>query len=98
MYALSFEDLARKLDFPKSSTVNYCSGTSNPRSDTLESVAAALGIPIAQLVSAPLPGQEQAETVARAAQVLSGLDPERRERAVRLLLELAALFAEKDPT
>lgn len=94
-YGLSFEDLAQKLGLPKSSTVNYCNGAGNPRSDTLESVSAALGIPLTEIVSAPLPGQEQAETVTRAAQIISGLKPEHRERAAQLFLELAALFAEE---
>ena len=94
-YGLSFEDLAQKLGLPKSSTVNYCNGTGNPRSDTLESMSAALDIPLTEIVSVPLPGQEQAETVIRAAQAISGLKPEHRERAAQLFLELAALFAEE---
>ena len=93
-YGLSFEDLAQKLGLPKSSTVNYCNGAGNPRSDTLESMSAALGIPLTEIVSAPLPGQEQAETVTRAAQIISGLEPERQKRALQIFLELAALFAE----
>lgn len=93
-YGLSFEDLAQKLGLPKSSTVNYCNGTGNPRSDTLEAMSAALDIPLTEIVSAPLPGQEQAETVTRAAQIISGLEPERQKRALQIFLELAALFAE----
>ena len=93
-YGLSFEDLAQKLGLPKSSTVNYCNGTGNPRSDTLESMSAALDIPLTEIVSDPLPGQEQAETVTRAAQIISGLEPERQKRALQIFLELAALFAE----
>lgn len=95
-YGLSFEDLAQKLGLPKSSTVTYCNGTGNPRSDTLESMSTALDIPLTELVSAPLPGKEQAETVTRAAQVISGLEPERRKRALQLFLELTALFAEEN--
>lgn len=95
-YALSFEDLSQKLGLGKNSTVAYCHGKGNPRTDTLEDVAAALGVPIAEIVSGPLHGQEQAETIARAAEMLSGLSPERRERGVQLFLQLAALFSEEN--
>ena len=93
-YALSFDDLSRKLGIARSSTVNYCNGAVNLRADTLELLAERCGVAITELVSDPLPGGEQAETVAQAAWMLGGLPPERREACVRHLLAMAAIFAE----
>ena len=95
---MSFEDLSRKLGLGKNSTVAYCNGTGNPRADTLEFLANALEVPITEIVSGPLSGQEQAETIVRMAEEFSGLSPERRERGIQLFLELAALFSEEDLT
>lgn len=95
---LSFENLAQKLGLGKTSTVNYCNGTGNPRMDTIQRVADALNVPITEIVSDPLPGQEQAETISLAAKAISGLEPERRKRAVQLFLEMAALFSEDNLT
>ena len=62
-YGLSFEELAQKLNLPKSSTVNYCNGTGNPRADTLELLAERCGMPVTTMVSGQPPGWEQAETI-----------------------------------
>lgn len=93
---LTFKEMADELTFSKSTLVEYLKGKGNPRADDLELLSAALGIPLTELVSAPLPGQERAETVARAAQIISGLEPEHQKRALQLFLELAALFAEEN--
>ena len=95
-YGLSFEDLAQKLKMGKTSTVNYCNGTGNPRMDTIQRLAEALNVPITEIVSDPLPGQEQAETIILAAKAISGLGPEQRKRAIQLFHELAALFSEEN--
>lgn len=92
---LTFKELSDDLAFSKSTLVEYFNGKGNPRLDNLELLSAALDIPLTEIVSAPLPGQEQAETVTRAAQIISTLDPERQKRALQLFLELAALFAEE---
>lgn len=92
---LTFKELSDELAFSKSTLVEYFNGKGNPRLDNLELLSAALDIPLTEIVSAPLPGQEQAETVIRAAQIISNLDPERQKRALQLFLELAALFAEE---
>lgn len=92
---LTFKELSDELAFSKSTLVEYFNGKGNPRLDNLELLSAALDIPLTEIVSAPLPGQEQAETVTRAAQIISNLDPERQKRALQLFLELAALFAEE---
>lgn len=91
---LTFKEMSDELAFSKSTLVEYCKGNGNPRAGDLELLSAALDIPLTEIVSVPLPGQEQAETVIRAAQAVSGLKPEHRERAAQLFLELAALFAE----
>ena len=49
-----------------------------------------------ELVSDPLPGGEQAETMVSAAQLLSGLPPEKREACVQHLLAIAAIFAQTE--
>lgn len=93
---LSYTGFAEELGIPKSSLEAYLNGTGNPRADTLELLAKELHVPITEIVSGPLPGQEQAETIMRAASLFSGLTPERRERGIQLFLELTALFAERD--
>ncbi len=95
-YALSFDDLSRKLGIARSSTVNYCNGAVNLRADTLELLAERCGVAITELVSDPLPGREQAETIILAAKELASLPPGHRERGTQLFLELAALFASVD--
>ena len=50
-YALSFDDLSRKLGIARSSTVNYCNGAVNLRADTLELLAERCGVAITELVS-----------------------------------------------
>lgn len=96
-YGLSFEELAQKLNLPKSSTVNYCNGTGNPRADTLELLAERCGMPVTTMVSGQPPGWEQAETIVLAAKELGSLPPAARERAVELFLALAVLFAGDGP-
>lgn len=94
---LSYSELADELGIAKSAVVEYSHGTGNPRADTIELLAKRCGVPVTEIVSAPLPGQEQAETIVRAAEVFASLTPEQRERGFRLFRELAALFAENYP-
>ena len=91
---LSLKAFSNELGIPLSSTEKYCSGTGNPRADTLDMLSEVLGIPVTEIVSDQLPGQEQAETIVRAAKALSGLIPESQERGIQLFLELVALFSE----
>lgn len=91
---LSVSELADELGVAKSILVEYLHGNGNPRADTVDLLAKKLDIPVMEIVSGPLPGQEQAETVVRAVQAISGLDPERRERAAQLFLELVSLFSD----
>lgn len=93
---ISIEIMAQELDITKSAVQAYLKGDSNPRADTLELLAEKCGVSIIELVSDPLPGWEQAETMVGAAQVLSGLPPEKREACVQHLLAIAALFAETE--
>lgn len=91
---LSVQELSERLGITKSSAQIYLKGEGNPRADTLELLAEGCGVSMMELVSDPLPGGEQAETVAQAAWMLGGLPPERREACVRHLLAMAAIFAE----
>lgn len=94
-YGLSIEGLAQKLGLGKNSTVAYCHGKGNPRADTLEDVARALGIPIEEIVSAHPRGWERAEIAGQAARILSGLPPERREPAIQRFLALVDVLSEE---
>ena len=91
---LSVQALSERLGLTKSSAQIYLKGEGNPRADTLELLAEGCGVSMMELVSDPLPGGEQAETVAQAARMLGGLPPERREACVEHLLAVAAIFAE----
>lgn len=93
---ISIEILAKELDITKSAVQAYLKGDSNPRADTLELLAEKCGVSMIELVSDPLPGGEQAETMVSAAQLLSGLPPEKREACVQHLLAIAVLFAETE--
>ena len=91
---ISIEILAKELDVTKSAVQAYLKGDSNPRADTLELLAEKSGVSMIELVSDPLPGGEQAETMVGAARLLGGLPPEKREECVEHLLAMAAIFAE----
>ena len=93
---ISIEILAKELDVTKSAVQAYLKGDSNPRADTLELLAEKCGVSMIELVSDPLPGWEQAETMVSAAQVLSALPPEKREACVQHLLAIAAIFAQTE--
>ena len=93
---LTFKEMADELTFSKSTLVEYFKGKGNPRAGDLELLSAALDIPLTEIVSDPLPGQEQAETIVRAAREFAGLIPERQKRGFQLFLALTKLFTEKD--
>ncbi len=95
---LSYVEFANELGIPKSSLVEYMNGTGNPRADTLELLAGKLNVPITEIISDPLPGEEQAEMIVRTAKVFAGLPPAQRERGFQLFRDLAALFAEESIT
>lgn len=94
---LSVSELADELGIAKSILEDYLHGKGNPRADTLDLLSRKLDVPLTEIVSGPIPGQEQAETVIRAVQAISGLDPERQKRAIQLFLELTALFSKEYP-
>ena len=93
---LSFREFAAELSIPKSSLESYINGTGNPRADTLEMLARELHVPLAEIVSGPISGREQAEMMIRTVKELSSLSPEKRERGLRIFLELMALFSEEE--
>ena len=91
---LSYKAFAKELGITKSSLIEYMHEAGNPRADTLELLAAKLNVPITEIISDPLPEEEQAETIVQTAKMFAGLSPEYRERGFQLFLELTALFAE----
>jgi len=95
---LSYAEFANELGIPKSSLVEYMNGTGNPRADTLELLSEKLNLPITEIISDPLLGEERAEMIVRTAKAFSGLPPEQRERGFQLFQDLAALFAEESIT
>jgi transcriptional regulator with XRE-family HTH domain len=90
----SAEEFAEDLGISKTAVLQYLRGAANPTVDTLTVLAAGLGITPVELISNLPPGWEQAETILRASKEIAALPLARREAAARLLLELAALFAE----
>ena len=91
---LSTLEFADELGIPLTSAKNYLKGKSNPTAETMSLLAEKLGITPVELISGPPRGWEQAEIVLRASKEIAALPLARQEIAVRLLLELAALFAE----
>ncbi len=92
---LSVSDFARELDIAKSALEIYLKGSGNPRLDTLEHLAEKCGVTAAEIISDPLPGQEQSEIIIQAAKEFADLPPERRERGLQLFHDLMELFAER---
>lgn len=90
----TIEEFAEEVSISKTAMLQYLKGTANPTVDTLVLLADGLRITPAELISNLPPGWEQAETVLRASKEIAALPLARQETAVRLLLELAALFAE----
>lgn len=103
-HALTTVELAAELHLAVSTTQEYLNGNGNPRTDTLEMMAQRMGVPVAQLISpqacppgrppeqAPAP-PPQVKHLVRAARELAALPPDKRDRALALLQELAGLFA-----
>lgn len=91
---LSLDLLSEELKVTKSAVQLYLKAKGNPTADTLELLAEGCGLSVTELVSDPLPGGEQAETMVGAARLLGGLPPEKREECVEHLLAMAAIFAE----
>ncbi|MCI8399213.1 MAG: hypothetical protein HFF90_07420 [Oscillibacter sp.] len=52
-----------------------------------------MGVTVGELLASPPPELERTESLMQAAGVLAALKPEKREKAVKLLLELAELIA-----
>ncbi len=97
--AQSFKDFAASLNIARSSLQCYMKGATNLRSDTIEMLAERLGISPVELISEDCVPQERgaslrAERLLAAAHELSGLEPKRREKAERLLLELVEVLAD----
>jgi len=90
----SAEEFAEEISISKSALLQYLKGAANPTVDTLVVLAEGLEITPMELISDLPPGWEQAETVLMASKEIAVLPLARRETAVQLLLELAALFAE----
>lgn len=90
---LSMNELAKELGIAVSSLQGYMDGTANPRTDTIELLAEKMHLSIIEMVSAPAPECEQAETMIRAARAIADLSSEKREEGIQLFLKLVALFS-----
>ena len=88
------EEFSEDLSISKTAMQQYLRGDANPTIDTLVLLADGLGLPVRELISDLPPGWEQAEIMLMASKEIAALPLARRETAVKLLLELAALFAE----
>lgn len=91
--ALTVAELAKELHLAISTTQEYLKGNCNPRTDTLELLAERIGVTIGELLASPPPELERTESLVQAAGALATLEPEKQEKAVKLLLELAELIA-----
>ena len=90
---LTVAELAEDLHLAVSPTQEYLKGNCSPRTDTLELLAERMGVTVGELLASPPPELERTESLMQAAGVLAALKPEKREKAVKLLLELAELIA-----
>ena len=87
-------EFADEISVSRSALRKYLDGSANPTADTLAVIAEKLEMAPAELISDLPQGVGQAETVLRASKEIASLPLERQEIAVRLILELAALFAD----
>ncbi len=90
----STEEFAEELSISKTAILQYLRGDANPTVGTLALLADGLGLSVGELISGLPPGWGQAEIMLQASKEIAVLPLARRETAARLLLELAALFAE----
>lgn len=91
---MSISEMSEELGIPPSSVQCYLKGSSDLRATTIELLADKMKVPLTEMVSGPTPGWERAETIVRATKELSGLSEENREQAIRLFLQLVALFSQ----
>lgn len=92
-HRLSTVELASELHLAVSTTQEYLNGNGNPRADTLEMLAQRMNISIIELISSTPPGLEQTQNAVHAAKELAALPPDRREKGVRLFLEMVELWS-----
>lgn len=88
---LTLTQLAALLDIPLSSVQNYCSGSVNMRTDVLEHIPKATGIPLAELIFGKIPSWDVFVYLARAA---AELPPEIRDEFIRSFLAIAYQYSE----
>ena len=89
---LSLSALSEVLGIPVSSLQCYLKGASDLRADTIELLAEKMSIPVIEMVSGPVPGPGQAETIVRAAREFRDLPEEKQKQGIQLFLQLVALF------
>ena len=87
-------EFSEELSVSRTAMRKYLRGEANPTVDTLAVIAAKLEMTPGELVSDLPRGLGQAETMLQASKEMAALPLERQEIAVRLILELAALFAD----
>ncbi len=89
----SLAELSREWDIPLSSMKTYANGSANLRADTIELLAAHVGMPPAELISCLPDGWAQAKIVLQASRLFGGLSSDRRSEGITLFLQLTALFS-----
>ena len=95
-HQMSISEIAEELSITRSSVQLYLKGQGNPRADTLDLLAEKCGVSAAEIISAPAPGWERAETVERVARLFGDLPLEQRERIIPLFLALVDILAGGD--
>lgn len=107
-HGLSTVELAEEMHLAVSTTQEYLNGNGNPRTDTLEMIAQRMGISVIQLISPSSPVQaqpplprppqpaslRQTRAAAHFAKELAQLPPDKREKGIRLFLEMIELWSE----
>ena len=108
-HELTTVELAAELHLAVSTTQEYLNGNGNPRTDTLEMMARRMGLSVVQLISPlsaeqaqpeavspkqPQPASlRQAQSAARLAKEFARLPPAKREKGIRLFLEMVELWS-----
>lgn len=107
-HGFSTVELAEEMHLAVSTTQEYLNGNGNPRADTLEMIAQRMGISVIELIS-PIPPDQphpapqrhaqpislrQTRAAAHFAKELAQLPPDKREKGIRLFLEMVELWSE----
>lgn len=87
-------EFSQEFDIPLTSLKSYLNGSANPRADTIELLAAKLGISPWELISDVSEPMRSAAAVCAIASDFSSMSRERQERLLVLFMELMEFFNE----